>query len=75
MIKLRVKEVVDQKGLKITELAERANIAYGTAHSLYKGHVTRIDLDTLDRVCEALEVDLVDILVRVTETSKYPSNS
>jgi putative transcriptional regulator len=70
VIKLRIKEIVDRRGLKITELAERADIAYGTAHALYRGHVTRIDLETLDRVCDALDVDIADLLVRVTEKDK-----
>ena len=64
VITLRVGELAEQKGLNVKELAERAGVAYGTAHALVKGHVTRIDLETLDRICVALEVTPGDVLVQ-----------
>ena len=56
-ISIRVGEVAKQQGLTIKALAERAGVAYNTAHALYTGRATRIDLDTLDRICLALGVE------------------
>jgi DNA-binding Xre family transcriptional regulator len=63
-IKLRVGEVARQQGLTIKALAARAGIAYNTAHSLATGRATRIDLDTLDRIATALDVEPGSLFVR-----------
>lgn len=70
MIVNRIGEIARLRGItKITELAERAGLAYNTAHALYTGRTTRIDYETLDRLCETLGVQPGDLLVHVqTET-------
>ncbi|HEY0602941.1 MAG TPA: helix-turn-helix transcriptional regulator [Herpetosiphonaceae bacterium] len=65
-IKLQIGELAREQGLTIKALAERAGVAYNTAHTLYTGRATRIDLDTLDRMCDALQVKPGDIFVRYT---------
>lgn len=60
----RIGEVAAQRGVGTKELADRADIAYNTALNLMRGVVTRIDLEVLDRVCEALDVQPGDLLVR-----------
>lgn len=65
-IKLRIGELAREQGLTIKALAERAGVAYNTAHTLYTSRATRIDLDTLDRICNALQVKPGDIFVRYT---------
>lgn len=63
-IKLQIGELAREQGLTIKALAERAGVAYNTAHALYTSRATRIDLDTLDRMCDALQVKPGDIFVR-----------
>ena len=63
-IGIRVGELAKQQGLTIKALAERAGVAYNTAHALYTGRATRIDLDTLDRICAALGAEPGDLLIR-----------
>ena len=63
-IALRVGEIAKEQGLTIKALAERAGVAYNTAHALFTGRATRIDLDTLDRICVALRVEPGDLLIR-----------
>src|SRR3954451_21212049 len=65
-ITLRIGEQAKQQGLTIKALAARAGVAYNTAHALATGRATRIDLDTLDRICTALEVEPGDLFVRQT---------
>ncbi|HEY0734101.1 MAG TPA: helix-turn-helix transcriptional regulator [Herpetosiphonaceae bacterium] len=65
-IKLQIGELARERGLTIKALAERAGVAYNTAHALYTSRATRIDLDTLDRMCDALQVKPGDIFVRYT---------
>lgn len=63
-VRVRIGELARQQGLTIKALAARAGVAYNTAHALYTGRATRIDLDTLDRMCAALQVEPRDVFVR-----------
>lgn len=63
-VRLRIGEVARQQSLTIKALAERAGVAYNTAHALFTGRATRIDLDTLDRICTALQVEPGDLFIR-----------
>lgn len=63
-VMLRIGEVARQQGLTIKALAERAGVAYNTAHGLFTGRATRIDLDTLDRICAALQMEPGDLFIR-----------
>lgn len=63
-VRLQIGEVARQQGLTIKALAERAGVAYNTAHALATGRATRIDLDTLDRICAALQAEPGDLFVR-----------
>ena len=49
----------------ITALAAHTGLAYNTAHALYTGRTTRIDHDTLDRLCAALDAQPGDLFVYV----------
>jgi DNA-binding Xre family transcriptional regulator len=63
-VKLLVGELARSQGLTITALAKRAGVAYNTAHALYTARATRIDLETLDRIAVALEVEPGDVFGR-----------
>ncbi len=66
-VRMRIGEVARQQALTIKALAERAGVAYNTAHALYTGRATRIDLDTIDRMCVALGVEPAELFIRHTE--------
>jgi putative transcriptional regulator len=63
----RIRDVADQRGVNVKALSERAGITYNTALNLYRGVVTRIDLEVLDKVCMALEAQPGDLLVRIPD--------
>ena len=65
MIVNRVGEVARQRDLNVQQLANKAKVSYGTAHGLYTGVSKRIDLDVLDKMCAALDVQPGDLFVRV----------
>ncbi len=72
-VSLRIGDLARQQKLTIKALAERASVAYNTAHALYTGRATRIDLDTLDRICAALQVAPSDVFIRhVTPARSRP---
>ena len=63
-VRMRIGEVAQAQGLTIKALAERAGVAYNTAHALYTARATRVDLDTLDRISAALKVEPGELFIR-----------
>ena len=62
MIKVKVPELLKERGLNATDLMRKANIAYATAYRLSKGQGTAISFDVLDALCDFFEVPVEDIL-------------
>ena len=62
MIKLKVPELMNKKGLSITNLMRQANIAYTTAHRISKGKADSISFEVLNSLCEVFNVQVKDIL-------------
>lgn len=64
MLRLKIKEVAEQKGVPdAAELARRAGIAYSTAHRLWHGDIggtakgeRSVGITTLHRIAKALGV-------------------
>lgn len=66
MIINRTAAVARRQGITtVTALAARTGLAYNTAHALYTGRTTRIDHETLDRLCATLDVQPGELLVYV----------
>ncbi len=66
-VRIRVAELLKERGMSVSDLAEEAGLAYGTALALSRSSNTRVDLDTLARVCAALSVQIADLLVYEAE--------
>ena len=62
MIKVKVPELLKERGLNATDLMRKANIAYATAYRLSKGQGTAISFDVLDSLCKFFEVSIDKIL-------------
>ena len=46
---------------------EQTGLARNTISNLYNDKATRIDFDTLDRLCSLFECDISDLLLRTEE--------
>ena len=62
MIKVKVPELMKERGLNATDLMRKANIAYATAYRLSKGEGTAISFDVLSSLCDFFEVPVEEIL-------------
>ena len=62
MIKVKVPELLKERGLNATDLMRKANIAYATAYRLSKGQGTAISFDVLDALCGFFEVPVEEVL-------------
>ena len=49
--------------MRVTDLICGTGINKTTLHKLYNGELTRIDLDTIDRICEHLDIQVGDLFV------------
>ncbi len=62
---LTISSLLDKKGMSVKEFSEKAGIAYNTALALKRGSSTRIDFDTLEKICALFDVTPGDIIVLV----------
>lgn len=63
MIRFRVREIAEQKGMTAQALSDKSTLAYSTIMDLWHDRAKRIDKRTLGRLCQALEADPGDIIV------------
>lgn len=60
--KLRVKEVAQAKGISMTKLSHRSEVAYKTIQKIFRNPYAPVTLVTLDRIAEALGVRTSELL-------------
>lgn len=61
MIKCHVSRLMGEKKKKISDVSVATGINRGTLTRLYYEKAERIELDTLDKLCEYFECDVQDI--------------
>jgi DNA-binding Xre family transcriptional regulator len=61
-IRLRVKEVARQKGMSMTRLHHRSEVAYTTIRAIFREPHTEVTLTTLARLAEALDVPTGELI-------------
>jgi putative transcriptional regulator len=62
MIVNKLSEIMGRKRLKISDVLGGTGLARNTVAELYHGRAKRVDLETLDRLCNYLDVEIGDIL-------------
>ena len=67
MVRLTIDRYLNGCGISRYELAKRTEIKFQTIDRYYKNRVVRYDSYILDRICEALECNLSDIMEYVKE--------
>ena len=67
MVKLRLEKQLKKIGITRYELAKRTGIIYHTIDSYYKNQVSRYDSYILNKICEALDCDISDIIEYIKE--------
>lgn len=62
MVRLKLKEYIDYRSITRYQLSQRTNIRFQIIDNYYKNKVVRYDSYVLDRICEALDCDISDII-------------
>ena len=65
MIKFRLNEVLEERGQTLYWLWKQTGVRWATVWQFGRGEIARLNVDALDRICEALECQPGDLLVRV----------
>jgi transcriptional regulator with XRE-family HTH domain len=70
MVRLRVREVAEEKGLSMAKLARRADIDYKTVQRIYRDPYREVTTTTLGKLADALGVPVTELLESVEEDRK-----
>jgi putative transcriptional regulator len=70
MMQPNLTEALAHKGLSLYWLAQATGLAYTTVRRLRKAQAKSIDFRVLDEICEALDCQPGDLLVRVSNGSR-----
>lgn len=70
MIRFRLNEVLAERGQTLYWLWKQTGIRWATVWQIGNGEVSRLNLEALDRICEALECQPGDLLLRVEPSKK-----
>lgn len=62
MIRLTLKEALEKAKVSRYELAKRTGIQYQIIDNYYKNKVKRYDGFVLERICDALDCDIKDVI-------------
>lgn len=64
-IENRVRQVMEDRGMTMYRLAKETGLTYQTVHNLVNPNkqLTRIDMDTLERLCRVLGAQVGELFV------------
>ncbi len=68
MIRLRVKEIAESKGISRTMLSRRAEVNYDTINGIWRNPQREVSLKVLLRIAKALEVPVTSLYEEVPDT-------
>jgi DNA-binding Xre family transcriptional regulator len=60
-VRLRIKAILDGRGISIVEAAKMTGLTYNTMAGFYRGIYVRIGTETIAALCDGLKVDPGDL--------------
>lgn len=70
MIRVKVPELMNEKGWTVSDLMRKANVAYPTARRLSRGQAESISFEVLNSLCKIFDARVQDILEYIPEKNK-----
>lgn len=65
MIRCHLARLMGERKLKIVDVARETGLNRNTVTLLYKETAQRIDLETIDKLCDLFDCEIPDLLERV----------
>ena len=69
-VRLRIKEVAAEKGVSMTRLSQRSEVAYNTVRKLMRDPYAEVTLSTLRRLADVLGVSTKDLIEDVPDDAQ-----
>ena len=69
-IRVRLRELLEQRGMAQTELQAKTGLGYSTINALYHGKTDRVEFATLDVLCDVLDCEIGDLLERESKPKR-----
>lgn len=60
--RFRLRELIEAKGLSQTDVQVKTGLAYSTVNEMANNRTRRVDLETLDALCSALDCQVGEII-------------
>lgn len=70
MLRLRVKEVAESKGISMGKLSRLSDVTYNTIRTLYRNPEGGVNIQTLYRIAKALDVPIADLLEEIPDNNE-----
>lgn len=67
MIRIRLKEVLQEKGLSMSMLSHKSQVSFSTISRIINDKKYSPTLNTLERIAKALNVDISDLYEQVPD--------
>lgn len=67
MLKLRIREVAQEKGISMSKLSRLADVNYKTVQTIWRDPYHGLNTKTLERLAQALDVPTSELLEDVAE--------
>jgi DNA-binding Xre family transcriptional regulator len=74
MVRLRIKEIAEQKGFNQSSLSRAANISFNTVKRIFRDPYREVTTTTLDRIAKALGVSIADLIEEIPD-NETPGNT
>lgn len=75
MILCNLPVLLAERRLRVADLVRTTDISKSTLHRIYNDQTTRIEFDTLSKLCEILEVTPGDVLKYVPDELREQESS
>jgi transcriptional regulator with XRE-family HTH domain len=73
MLRLRVKEVAEAKGMSMTKLSQRSEVSYNIVKAIFRDPFRVVTTETIQRLARALGVPATELLEDVPDEPTNPS--
>lgn len=67
MLRLKVREIAEQKKVSMNKLSQRSEVSYNIIRDIFNNPFRTINTDTLNRIAKALEVPVTELIEDVEE--------
>ncbi|MES9778971.1 helix-turn-helix domain-containing protein [Bacillus velezensis] len=70
IVKTRLKEILDERGLSIRGFAFGNDLSFETVRRLYNNTAKQYQRETLGKICDALDIKIEDLLYITDDDSE-----